>query len=341
MKSLPKPTGEFDSRNSSELPKGFDFASGIHRAGDCAKEMKHTFINGKPRGETTHIPELDQHFRWKPGFLYCNTGYPQGGKSEGTKYLTLIKSVIDGKKWGFYSPEEYPKEQFFDTIAQTYIGKSVDPKYQHTQMSMKEYEQAIEFIHTHYIYVYYKDVQHTPEFLRQVTAYLHAEFGIYGFIKDPWNKCVHKKGKLRDDEYLEQQLPKEQKQARELNIVQYINVHPVRIPREAGKPWPVPDQQHIAGGQMWDNMADMITAWHRPNYYKDKSDTYTEFHIHKVKQQHLMGTPGYVGFDFNRTQSRYIINGTSPLSPVIVQPKSNCEINNLPASQFEHEEPPF
>lgn len=352
LMKLPKLNATFEP-TKEELPKGFDFASGIHQACDSIKELEYGFEHGKKRGETTHIPELDKHLTWRPGFLYCNTGYPAHGKSEGTRYLCLLKAFFEGKKWGFYVPEDFPQTVFFDSLAHTLVGKSTDPKYKHNQMTLKEYREALAFLHEHMFFVYYKGQSHTPEFLRQVTAYLHAKHGIYGMVKDPWNKLSHKKGKLRDDEYLEMQLPLEQQQARELDIVQIINVHPVRIHREAGKPWPVPDQTHIAGGQMWDNMCDFIGAWHRPLYYKDKTSTITEFHTHKMKYQQLMGIPGSVEFEFNRHEARYYLDEKCPLKPVIVgnnpDPKPSTwiteksyGIGNLPESQeFKIIEPTF
>jgi len=345
--NLPKIPNSYNETPKPEIVtyKNRDLASAIHRAGDMKEDLLFSFKHGQARGETTHIKELNPHFTWKPGFLYCGTGYPSHGKSEGTRYLALLKSVFEGKKWGFYVPEEFPAKSFWNSLIHTYVGKTTDPEYPQYQMSIEEYKSAIDFIHEHFFFVHNHLGNHTPEYLRQVTRLLHDTYKIYGFVKDPWNKCAHlwPKGVSRDDQYLSIELPKEQLLARELQIVQIINAHPHGIKREKGKPWPVPDAGNLAGGVIWEAMCDVIYTWHRSNFWYNKADTLTELHIHKVKEQKLVGIPGSVEFDYDRPSARYLINGRTPLNPHIVTPqKSIYDINNLPDNnEFEYREPDF
>ena len=313
----------------------------IIRAGDIADAMRHGFKHGKKRGETTHFKAVDKHLKWKPGFLYCITGWPQHGKTEFSQFLAILKAFFEGKKWAVHSPENYPAEEFFDTLAHTLVGLSPNP-YHHNQMTDAQYEQAIEFLHEHFFYVYQEGLAHTPAFLREAYSYIHAEYGLFGTITDPWNKVAHLKNGRRDDEYLQDELPMEQKQARELDIVRLILAHPKSPGKlEKGQPLPIPDQYWLAGGQMWDNMCDVIGCTYRPNYHIDKKDTAVQWHTHKMKKQNLMGLPGSVDLNFDRFQARYFdLDGNCPLVPVEVTTQRQNDYtkpSSLPASTFDEE----
>ncbi|MBA9078298.1 DnaB-like helicase C-terminal domain-containing protein [Rufibacter quisquiliarum] len=305
-----------------QLPKEsprLDFKKGIYRVSDVSKEMDHTFHNGKPRGITTHIPDLDAHFTWKSGELTCVTGYPQHGKTEFTLFLMLLKAVYEGWRWVIFSPENYPAPELFDTLIHTYIGMSVDPYYGN-RMSHNQYQRGKEFIDAHFVYVYPQEA-HTPEVIREYVEYLTSGETFSGTLKDPWNKMVHSYTG-RDDLYLASQLPLEQKVAREKNLCSIITAHP-RAPGNLknGDDFPHPTQYNLSGGAMWDNMCDNILCLHRPDFLMDKTSTRTQFHSLKIKKQKLVGIPGMVEFMFERRSNRYLYNGASPLVRPGVQPE--------------------
>jgi hypothetical protein len=316
-----------------KLPK-LDFKSGIIRVGDVSSSMDQTFKHGKKRGDTTHITAVDMHFTWKRGELTCVTGWPQGGKTEFTLFLMLLKAMFDGWKWAVFSPENHPADELFDTLIHTYIGQSTDPKYPN-QMTMAQYQKGKEFIHEHFIYVYPKEL-HTPETIREYFAYIASIEKIDGTLKDPWNKMVHTYAG-REDQYLATQFPIEQRFAREQDLCSIITAHPKSPGRlEQGKPLPIPDQYWISGGQMWDNMFDNILAVHRPEYHLNKGSTAAQFISHKIKKQKLVGIPGSVDFDFERKSNQYLYNGASPLiKPGLQTTLHPNPGHNLPESDFE------
>lgn len=301
-----------------DLPK-IDFEKGIYRVDDVRKEMEFQFKNGKPRGLTTHIHDLDTYFTWKSGELTCVTGYPGNGKTEFTLFLMLLKAMYAGWRWIIFSPENYPAEELYDTLIHTYIGRSVDPIYA-DQMTMIQYQAGADFIREHFVYVYPREA-HTPEVIREYVGYLTGKESFNGTLKDPWNKMMHIYTG-REDQYLATQFPAEQKMARELGLCSVITAHP-RAPGnlKAKDDYPAPTQYSLSGGAMWDNMFDNILAIHRPEYLSDKASTLTEFHSHKIKKTKLVGVRGMLEFDFDRRSNRYLYNGASPLVRPGVQPE--------------------
>ena len=79
-------------------------------------------------GETSHIKGLDENFRWRKGYLYCFSGYPQSGKSEILNYLSILRAYHYGDKVMMYSPETNTAELVLN-LCQAYLGKNVNPNY--------------------------------------------------------------------------------------------------------------------------------------------------------------------------------------------------------------------
>jgi hypothetical protein len=350
MLNLTQELAEFDTLKvtANSLPSGLDFGKLARRAGDVKEVMLHQYKHGKKRGITTHVPEIDHHLTWKPGFLYAFTGWPQNGKSEVINFLALLKSKFAGWKWLMYPPETMPADEMFDQLAHTLVGQSTDPIYRN-QMSLPDYLAVIDFLHEH-IFVIDDDlleefgVQPTPENLRETARWFHDQYRISGFIKDPWNTLMHDLT-IRDDQYLQEQLRQEKRLATSLQILDIILVHPKSwfgaIPDD-GLPMPLP--HNIANGAMWNNKCDVIGAVHRPNYFKDRTDRHAVLATHKVKKQHLVGKPGQIDMLFNPQENRYYINGRCPLVTPGLQPDTvKADIfGRLPESHFETEEkPPF
>lgn len=337
-----------ESDNNNTLPAGVNLSKMVRKAGDLSEKMKHQFLNGKRRGITTEIPELDPHMTWKAGFLYAITGYPQNGKSELINFLMLLKAKFAGWKIICYSPESSPVDELFDQLAHTLVGQSTDPRYTN-QMTLKDYEEAIAFLHEHF-YVIDDDlldehnISPTPYNLRQIAMSIHADSPFEVFMKDPWNTLVHDM-EIRDDKYLQDELRQEKRIATKLQIHNIILVHPRGgIQKNTDGSLPIPTDEHIANGPMWRNKCDVIATVHRPNYHLDRTDREAIFVTHKVKKQALVGKPGQIHLLFNPKENRYYVNGRCPLVTPGLQEKplqtNIYSMTNLPPSNFD-DEPPF
>jgi hypothetical protein len=325
--------------------KDFDYSRLVRNLEDVRPEMKRQFKEGKKRGETTHIPELDEHFKWKKGFLYGISGWPQHGKSEWTLYLACIKSKFSGWKWLVYSPESGSADEFYDQLAHTFVGRSTDPFYTN-QMTESEYDDALEFIKFHFFLIdddllEENSMDASPDTLRQIAEYYKDNFQIDGFIKDNWNNCDHDDS-IRDDKYLKTELKKEKRLAVKKDLCNVILMHP--------KEWsgPVPDSglpcpmtHNLNGGAMWKNKLDIFGAIHRDNYHTSQTSPYASFWVQKVKQQRLIGTPGKIETMFNPKENRYYINGRTHMVKDGQQYTDEYDVNKLPDSEFESEEAPF
>jgi twinkle protein len=313
-------------------------------------QMLLEFKNGKQRGTTTYFKSIDPHFTWKKGQVTLMNGIPNHGKTTLMLQLMLIKSICEGDKWGVFSPENFPPNEFYDELIQTYIGKPTDPIFGAKQMSQQEYEQGMDFINEHFYYLYPEKESPTPEYINARFKEMVIKHGVTGCLIDPFNQLDNDMSKAgRDDLYISKFLTEEKRFALKHDIYKIIIAHPSKLQKLKEGGYAVPDPYDLHGGSMWNNKLDNILCTHRPNYWNDKTDTMVEFHSQKIKKQALVGIPGTVTLSFHRFSNRYLENGVSPFELIgtnrhlpeeqrdhpAQKVASVFDINNLPDSRFE------
>lgn len=272
--------------------------------------MKNTFVNGKARGTTTHFKQFDTNFTWKTGEITLVIGVPNAGKTEFVLQLMLMKSHFDGWKWGCFSPENYPEDEFYDTLIHAYIGKTTDPYLKEHQMSMSDYQRGYEFVKKHFFYVYPEE--QTPEQVGKVFEWLIEKHKINGTLTDPFNQ-LETEYEGRDDLFLSKYLRDKKRFAVTHNICDITTAHPKVLRRDKDGKFPVPEIYDIAGGAMWGNKMDNIMVIDRPNIKTDPFDSNVNVIVRKIKKQRLVGIPGICNFTFNRKFNRYYIDDENPL----------------------------
>jgi twinkle protein len=285
----------------------------ITKMDEVWENMKHSFIHGKKRGATTHFDLFDANFKWKEGEITLVIGRPNFGKSEFILQLMLLKSVFCGWKWGIFSPENYPADEFFDSLIHTYIGKTTDPYFAGYQMTMQEYERGYDFVKRHFFYVYPES--HTVEEIRNAFTYLVKSEGIKGTFTDPFNQLEIDFG-ARQDLFLSTYLRDCKRFAVKYNLCDVISTHPKGMQRNKSGIYDIPDIYDIWGGPMWGNKMDNIMVIDRPNFMTDPTNTAVDIHLKKVKKQRLVGVLGTCRFDFDRRTNRYYIDNVSPLDKI-------------------------
>lgn len=273
-------------------------------------DMLNSFHSGKARGETTHFDILDQRFRWKRGELTLMHGIMNQGKSTMLMQLCLLKSVKDGYKWAFFSPEQDPPSDFYDDIVHMYIGKSTQP-YFNDQMTEAEYIHGMNFVKDHFFYIYPEDDSPTPEYINTRFESVIRKHKIDGCVIDPYNQLDNdiRKAGGREDLYLSSFLSKQKRFAQHHEIFMVIVAHPKgTVKRNDRGDFEVPDVYDLAGGAMWANKCDNVLCTWRPYHRSDPDSKVVNFISHKIKKQRQCGTPGVADITFSRATMRYYEN---------------------------------
>lgn len=269
---------------------------GIYYVDDLIDEMNFNFDNGVKMGESTRFPTFDVYFRWKKGEVNLWTGYGNQGKTTWVIQLMLAKSIYDGWRWAVFCPENYPPSDFFDDMAEMYVGKSINKNFE-GHMTKEEYNEALRFINDHFFFIYPEN-EHDLMTIHDKFRYLVLKKGIDGCLIDPWNQLDTQMGKFqREDQYLSESFTKVKRFALANHVSYNIIAHPKSPNRVSGETrLPVPDAYDVAGGAMWANKMDNITTYYRPDWHENKDSPRVEIHTQKCKRKRTGGKLGMVEF---------------------------------------------
>ena len=288
---------------------------GIFTVDDITESMLDGYRNGQERGTTTYIEEVDKAWTWRAGEVNIWTGYQNEGKSLFLNQLATIKASVDGWKFGVFSPENMPMNDFFNDIIEMYIGKSCDPYYEKNYMSEAEYRQGMDFVKKHFNVIYPKK-NFTLETIFEKAKYLIKTQGIRALIIDPYNTVQHKMNRgEREDLYISRFMSELKRFAVDNNISIHLVAHQVTPQKNDDGRYPKPDVNRIKGGGTFADKADNVLFVWRPDRAIDFSSRKVTFGSQKIKKQKLVGYPQDIeNISFDIKSSRYSFNGRTPFS---------------------------
>ena len=303
-------------RETKEEIKTADFSEQINPKDviygqDVLEGAMKIHTEGYLTAETTHIPLLDKHWKFKRGEMTSLSGIGNFGKSAWLTHLLLIKTIKENKKWCIFSPEHFPAEEFYHDLTESFFGLDCTPSNPNNPTDEK-YLEVYNFISNHFFYIYPKETSATPQYIKEIFLSMIIKEKIDGCIIDPFNQLENDWG-TRDDKYLEKVLAEFGRFSKESNTYFFIVAHPTKMQKEDGS-YPCPDVFDLANGAMWNNKMDNIMIYHRPDHSFDPTSSKVELRIRKIRRQKIVGVPGVIMFEYNRAKRRfYFENNFSPL----------------------------
>jgi len=279
--------------------------------------MLNSYRNGQNRGETTGISEVDKAWTWRGGEVNLWTGYQNEGKSLFLNQLCLIRAILSGIKVAVFSPENFPLDDFYNDLIETYIGKSCDPFYSNNYMSESEYKEAMNFIKD-YFFVIYPDKDFKIQTIFDKAKYLVKKHGVRTLVIDPYNTIEHLMNNgEREDLYISRFMTQLKRFSIEndlsVNLVAH-QVTPQKNDKDGGRYFR-PELNRIKGGGTFADKADNVLYVWRPNRALNFKDPDVVFGSQKIKKQKLVGVPQNVDqITFNVRDQRYYFNGVSPFT---------------------------
>jgi hypothetical protein len=278
---------------------------------DVRVDIISDYDNGIQLGPQTHFPSVDKIWRRVPGQLNTLVGIGNQGKSTWQQQLDIVDAVKSGGKFAYFGPEGYPAKRWYRQLIQAVGGKTMktdSPK----RMTKTELDKAMDFIDSHFIYVY-PPVVPTPEYIIERFVEAIIKHGLKGVTVDPWNQLFHSMAK-RDDIYVAEVLTKFERFAQIHEVLVTVIVHPNKTNKGEDGNYQAPDVYDINGGPVWNARSSNICTYHRPYYSTNPDDTSCQLIYRKIKDQDLMGVPGTVELMYDRNTYRFYDNGFSPLA---------------------------
>jgi len=290
---------------------------GIFSLDDVRESMLDGYHNGQERGTTTYIKQVDPAWTWRSGEVNIWTGYQNEGKSMFLNQLSCIKAHYDSWKFGVFSPENMPMNDFFNDLIEMYVGKSADPYYKNNLMSLEEYESAMAFVKKHFFLIYPKK-HFTLDNIFSRAKFLVKTKGIRSLIIDPYNTIQHKMNSgEREDLYISRFMSELKRFALDNNISVHLVAHQVTPHKDDNGRYTKPDVNRIKGGGTFSDKADNVCFIWRPNRALDFSDRSVIFGSQKIKKQKLVGMPQEIhGIMFDVKSQRYTFNNATPFTDI-------------------------
>jgi twinkle protein len=281
--------------------------------------MLQNFRKGKEAGSKTYVRDLDQissggiqnkMWSWKAGEFNLWTGYNNEGKSQFLIFLCVLKAINEGWKFAFFSPENYPPDEFFDDIIHTIIGKSTDRFYKNFDVSEQEYLNAFDMVKDSFYFVY-PEKNGVPDFtidqIESVFEFLVWEKDVKAVVVDPYIKIRHEMTAGEPEHlYASRFMMDRINFTRKNNVSYHLVMHQTTPRKEKDGNYPPPSLYQIKGGGTFaDSTDNSISVW-RPNRATDPNDTTVIIKTDKIKKQKLVGIPFEITIDFNRKKNRYM-----------------------------------
>lgn len=278
----------------------------IYTMVDCIDEMREDLVKGKEKGTSTYIDGLDNAWTWRMGEFNIWTGYSNEGKSLFIRFLSLIKAVMEGWKFAFYAPEDFPAKEFFDDIIHTASGYSTD-KDNTNFIRTDLYNQMYNRLKDSFYFVYLKPPENTLTQVLSTFIPLIEHKGIKVCVIDPIIKLSRPAAYMNaDDKYAAYVTTLCTDFSRQFNISLNLVMHQLTPRLQENGLYPKPSMYNIKGGGTWTDGTDNILSLWRPSYARDKLDDEVKFTSHKIKKQKLVGIPQDVDFRFDRKSNRYV-----------------------------------
>lgn len=297
---------------------------------DVKDEVFDIFNNGYKSVKGIEVPILDNLYKFKEGETTLLSGYGNYGKSTLLSWKLLMRVLLFGEKYAFFSPEENASE-FYHNLTEILLGADCTPENKN-RPSKDEYEFAYDFISRHLFYVYPKSLSPTPEYIKERFLELIIKEKVKGVIVDPFNQLTndYRGAGGRSDKYLETFLSDCNRFAQQNNIYFLIVAHPVKAKKDERGNYPCPDVFDIADGAMWNNKMDNILIYDRPGHQVNPHSDVCELHTKKIRRQKIVGKKGSISFNYRRASRRFIFSGTDFMSQAI----SNSKYYNNPDLKF-------
>lgn len=216
------------------------------------------------------------------GRVIIITGMPNSGKS---KFVTNVMVAFMRKyrrKWGVFSPEHQPLQEFLVEVVQILVGKRrPDPRKHYGEvLSREESEQAEDFLADHLFCIGNpsNDDPPTLDWILETLQMLVLRYGITDAVIDPWNEVEAGRGSLSETDYVGKSLQRLRMFGLRYGVNVWMVAHPSKMqPKTPGSDeYKAPGPYDIAGSAHWYNKADIGITIHTP---KDK----TGLHLWKAR----------------------------------------------------------
>lgn len=202
------------------------------------------------------------------GRLIVVTGFPAGGKTSWTRYVMMHTAQFHDRKWGVFSPEMMPWEQFAADCAEVITGKSFWSEPLIDQMTREEVESVGRWLEQRLTMIVCDSEDEAPNMRWLLDRARDAVLrdGITDLLIDPWNEIDHSRpAGMTETDYIGRSLQQLKAFSARYGCNVWIIAHPAKpTGLKAGEEKPPPGPYDIASSAHWANKPDLGITIHSP-----------------------------------------------------------------------------
>lgn len=266
-----------------------------------------------PETMTTGCSALDEKMRLPTeGRLIVLTGYPAGGKTSLTRFIMMHTAQFHDRRWGVFSPEMMPWEQFAADCAEVVTGKSFWPDPTIDQMTRDEVTTVGAWLEKRLTMIVCdsEDVAPNMVWLLDKSRDAVLRDGVTDILIDPWNEVDHSRPeRLTETDYIGRSLQQWKAFCLRHGVNVWIIIHP-KMPTgiKTGEAKPPPGPYDAAGSAHWANKPDLGFTVHATELGKSM------VWLWKARFRRFGLKDAKVLLDYNPSNGRYS-NPTGEIAP--------------------------
>jgi hypothetical protein len=301
---------------------------------DVKDKFLEWYDNGYERVNGIGVSEIDEHYKPKRGEITLMSGHGNMGKSTFFHWYILMRILLYGEKFAFFTPESNPASEWYTVFCEMFFGCSLDRQNPNRPPKEKA-EKVWDYITKYLFFIYPEELAPTPEYIKEKFLEMIIKEKVDGCVIDPFNQLENDYTKHggRDDRYLSVFLSDAKRFATENDVYFFIIAHPKTTDKTQDKDYSCPTVYDLAGGPMWNNKMDNILMYHRPFGFSQPDNTEVEFHSKKIKKQNVVGKRGGVKGDFIFKRRRFEWGGIDPMTPLVYKIENELGLNETPQKQ--------
>lgn len=270
---------------------------GIDLVCDIRHYVDEIYKNGYPKVEGIGFNGLDSKIRFSTGQLTVVTGIPGSGKSEFMDQIMVKLSEVHGWRHGVFSAENQPVQLHIAKLMEKKAGEYITG---FCKMSVKTYEETLQFINEHFFFIKIIDENLKVENILNRAKELITRYGIKFLIIDNWANLEHNYSGETEHQYIGKSLIKLFNFCKAYNIHIVVVAHPTKIKKRQDGSYEVATLYDISGSSHWFNKVDNGIS-----IYRDYQNNITTAHIMKVRHRYN-GEVGSQDFQWSPIGGRYL-----------------------------------
>jgi len=274
---------------------------GIQTLNDFETELDDLYVHGVDAGQPLYFPNLDKKIRQRKGELTTVTGIPGSGKSKFVDQIADRLAAVYGWRVAFCSPEKSPAKIHAATLISLFTGKSFFTKNSDYKVGIADYNDAKEFIKTHYFFFNFSEVDQSITGIVEKATELVKKYGLSMLVIDPWNYLEHQRPQgMTETDYVSMALGQLLVFAKNYEVLVYLVAHPRKIEKnkQTGK-YEIPTMYSISGSAHFFNKTDNGIC-----VYRDFDTNEVMVYVQKIRWD-FVGEVGCVSFQYDKYSGRY------------------------------------